>query len=209
MAPLYPSKWSPQKSRVTPGPIWIHFIVSFHHFHHSFMELSTNQYVTKTGPPQGCSTLNPLHTLGISATCRLIGDDRLDSVGLGWMISSQASKLVPLSACIDAFAEAEELKVQLFLCFSMGWTDGLDFWNSLNSCCMRTILSSQGPDRHWGDLWCLMFHNKGWSRAIWGGFWWQGGQRERSQVWQMSGTQKSQPEEFEGSQRWWTSLIHE
>lgn len=91
------------------------------------MELSTNQYVTKTGPPQGCSTLNPLHTLGISATCRLIGDDRLDSVGLGWMISSQASKLVPLSACIDAFAEAEELKVQLFLCFSMGWTDGLDF----------------------------------------------------------------------------------
>lgn len=53
----------------------------------------------------------------------MIGGIRLDDS----MISSQASKLVPLSACIDAFAEAEELKVQLFFVFL--W-DGLMDWTS-------------------------------------------------------------------------------
>ena len=127
MAPLYPSKWSPQKSRVTPGPIWIHFIVSFHHFHHSFMELSTNQYVTKTGPPQGCSTLNPLHTLGISATCRLIGDDRLDSVGLGWMISSQGLQAGTSQCLYWCFCRGRRTQGAAFSLFFYG----MDWWTGL------------------------------------------------------------------------------
>ena len=108
------------------GPIWIHFIVSFHHFHHSFMELSTNQSVTKTGLPQGCSTLNPLHTLGISATCRLIGDDRWDSVG--WFDDLVTGLQAGTSQCLYwCFCRGRRTQGAAFFLFFYG----MDWWTGL------------------------------------------------------------------------------